>query len=563
MPTMTGAEYLARTLEAYGVGSVFFVPTILTRSLYEMERHTDIKRIVTHGEASAVYMADGYARVTGRPGISMAQTVGVANLAAALRDPYLGSSPVLAFTGGPFAWSRGRHTYQEIEDFPFFKPVTKWSAQIFEAGRLPDQLAHAFRIACVGKPGPAHLEFAGHMGQTVEDAELDAEIPSGGPYETPLLRIEPEPQAVERAARMLRDARRPVIVAGGGTRQSGAGPELIELAERIGAPIATSLNGKDTVPGDHPLNVGVPGLYSRASANQVLHEADLVMYVGSQTGSQVTLSWKIPSPDTTVIHLDIEPAELGRHYANTAPLLADAKLGVTRLLAALADAEPGDRASWVERAKELGRRWREDVRPQMESDQLPMRPERLCGELTEVLPDDAILVSDTGHSGMWTGGWIDLKRPGQGFIRAAGSLGWGLPAAIGAQLGAPDRPVVLFTGDGGLWYHIAEIETAVRWRIPVVILVNNNRSLNQEIGSYTPVYGGKLHGKHAELWHFEDINLAAVAESMGATGLRVDKPGELAGAMDQALESSGPVLVDVVTDMEIIAPKGRAERAPE
>jgi acetolactate synthase-1/2/3 large subunit len=563
MPTMTGAEYLARTLEAYGVGSVFLVPTILTRSLYEMEQKTDIKRIVTHGEASAVYMADGYARVTGRPGVAMAQTVGAANLAAALRDPYLGCSPVLAFTGGPFPWSRGRHTYQEIEDFPFFKPVTKWSAQIFEPDRLPDQLAHAFRMSCVGKPGPAHLEFAGHMGQIVEDAELDAEIPAADPFETPLHRIEPEPEAVERAARLLRAAKRPVIVAGGGVRRSGAGSVLIELADRIGAPIATSLNGKDTVPGDHPLNVGVPGLYSRASANHVLLEADLVMYVGSQTGSQLTLSWQVPAPDTSVIHLDIEPAELGRHFANTVPLLADARLGLARLLVALADADPGDRAAWVERAQELGRRWREAVRPQTESEQLPMRPERLCGELTALLPDDALLVSDTGHSGMWTGGFVDLQRPGQGYIRAAGSLGWGLPAAIGAKLGAPQRPVVLFTGDGGLWYHIAEIETAVRWQIPVVILVNDNRSLNQEIGSYTPVYGGELHGKHAELWHFEDVNLAGVAESMGAKGIRVDKPGELAGAMEQALESSGPVLVDVVTDMEVIAPKGRAEPAPE
>ncbi|HYJ70012.1 MAG TPA: thiamine pyrophosphate-binding protein [Nocardioidaceae bacterium] len=561
MPTMTGAEYLARTLDAYGVTSVFLVPTILTRSLYEMERHTEIKRIVTHGEKSAVYMADGYARVTGRPGVAMAQAVGSANLAAGLRDPYLGCSPVVAFTGGPFAWSRGRHTYQEIEDFPLFKPTTKWSGQVIHPDRLPDQLAHAFRVACAGKPGPTHLEVAGHMGAAIEDAELDAEIPDHLPYETPLHRIEPDAAAVERAARLLSTAERPVVVAGGGVRHSGAGPELIRLAERLGAPIATSLNAKDTVPGDHPLNVGVPGNYSRASANQVLLEADLVLYVGSQTGSQLTLNWQVPPPDTAVIHLDIEPSELGRHYANTVPVLADAKLGLSRLLSALDGVDAESRRAWIDRAAELGRRWWEQVGPQMESDQTPMRPERLCGELTSLLPDDALLVSDTGHAGMWTGGYVDLTRPGQGYIRAAGSLGWGLPAAIGAKLGAPDRPVVLFTGDGGLWYHLAELETAVRWRVPVVVLVNNNRSLNQEIGSYTPVYGGELHGKHHELWHFEDVNLAGVAESIGATGLRVDKPGELASAMEQALEASGPVLIDVVTDMEVIAPKGVAEPA--
>src|SRR5262245_20553210 len=242
MPTMTGAEYLARTLDAYGVTSVFLVPTILTRSLYEMERHTDIKRIVTHGEKSAVYMADGYARATGRPGVCMAQAVGSANLAAGLRDPYLGCSPVVAFTGGPFPWSRGRHTYQEIEDFPLFKPTTKWSGQVLHPDRLPDQLAHAFRVACAGQPGPTHLEVAGHMGGAIEDAELDAAIPDHRPYEAPLHRMEPEASAVERAAHLLNAAERPVIVAGGGVRLSGAGAELVALAERLGAPIATSLN---------------------------------------------------------------------------------------------------------------------------------------------------------------------------------------------------------------------------------------------------------------------------------------------------------------------------------
>jgi acetolactate synthase I/II/III large subunit len=563
MPTMTGAEYLARSLEVYGVRAVFLVPTILVRTLLEMERHTDIKRVVTHGEKSAVYMADGYARATGRPGVAMSQTVGAANLAAGLRDPYLGCSPVVAFTGGPFGWSRGRHTYQEIEDLPLFKPVTRWSGQVFEAERLPDQLAHAFRAACAGKPGPTHLELAGHMGATVDEAELDAEIPTGGPFETPLHRVEPEPTAIEAAARLLREAERPVIVAGGGVRHSGAGPELVEMAERIGAPIATSLNAKDVVPGDHPLNVGVPGLYSRASANHVLVEADLVLYVGSQTGSQVTLNWRVPSPETPVVQIDIDPSELGRHYPRTTPMLADAKLGLARLVLALADVEPSGGQAWVERVQELGRRWREQVRADVESDQVPMRPERLCGDLSGLLPDDALLVSDTGHAGMWTGGFVDLQRPGQGYIRAAGSLGWGLPAAIGAKLGAPDRPVVLFTGDGGLWYHLAELETAVRWRVPVVVVVNDNRSLNQEIRSYTPVYGGKLHGKHAELWHFEDVNLAGVAESIGVKGLRVTKPGELAGAMELALEAQGPVLVDVVTDMEIVAPKGVADPAGE
>jgi acetolactate synthase I/II/III large subunit len=189
-----------------------------------------------------------------------------------------------------------------------------------------------------------------------------------------------------------------------------------------------------------------------------------------------------------------------------------------------------------------------------------MRPERLSNELTRLLPDDALLVADTGHAGMWTGGYVDL-REGQEFIRAAGSLGWGLPAAIGAQLGRPDAQVVLFTGDGGLWYHLAELETAARWQVPLVVVVNDNRSLNQEIGPYTAAYGGSLRGRHHELWHFEDLDLAAVAESMGVTGIRVDKPGDLESAMQQAVEARGPVLIDAVTDIGVLAPKGVATPA--
>ena len=170
----------------------------------------------------------------------------------------------------------------------------------------------------------------------------------------------------------------------------------------------------------------------------------------------------------------------------------------------------------------------------MESDAVPIRPERLCRELGRHLPDDALVVSETGHAGMWTGAMLDLSRPGQGYIRAAGSLGWGLPAALGAKLAVPQRPVLLFSGDGGFWYHLSELETAVRWNINAVLLVNNNRSLNMEIDVYRDAYGGQLERNHGDLWKFRDVSFAAVAETMGARGIRVQKPGEIAGALEQA-----------------------------
>jgi acetolactate synthase I/II/III large subunit len=563
---ISGAEYLARTLDAYGVTAVFFVPTILSRTLYEMEMRTPIRRILTHGEKAAVYMADGYARAIGQPGVCMAQTVGAANLAAGLRDPYLGCSPVLALTGGPYNYSRGRHYYQEIEDFPLFKPVTKASAQVTDAGRLPDLLARAFATAVSGQPGPAHLEFFGHSGEDVEDGEVEADVPDAQPVMVPAYRTRAPAEAIAAAAKLLREASRPVIVAGGGVRASSAAAELRGLAESQNIPVATSLNAKDTFPGDHRLAVGIPGVYARASANQVLLEADLVLYAGSKTANQVTLNWQVPPLHTKVIQLDIEPGELGRHYPGTLGLVTDAKLGLADLTAALSqdardeDASAG-RLAWARRAQDIVLQWREQYAGPMTSDAEPIRPERLCAELTRHLPGDALLVSDTGHSGMWTGGFVDLTQPGQGYIRAAGSLGWGLPAALGAQVAQPDRPVILFTGDGGLWYHIGELETAARWQIPVVIVVNNNSSLNQEINVYSKAYGGSLHGRHGELWHFEDVDFARVAESMGVPGATVTKAAGFESALDKALGSRGPALINVVTDMEALAPRASTERA--
>lgn len=557
MPIMTGAQFLAESLQGYGVTHVFFVPTILSHTLYEMEQRTAIRRILTHGEKAAVYMADGYARASGRPGVCMGQTVGAANLAAGLRDPYLACSPIVAFTGGPYRYTQSRITYQQTEDFPLFNPLTKFSARVNDLTRLPDLFRQAFRSATTGSPGPAHLEFEGHQGEVLETQEADLDVIVEERFTSvPPFRPEPEAKAVNEVARLLARAEKPIIVAGGGVRSSGAGNELAELAEKLSIPVATSLNAKEVIPGDHPLSVGVVGLYCRKSANRAVLESDLVFFVGSQTGSQVTFNWQVPAPGTQVIQLDIEPENLGKHYPNKASLQGDAKVTLKRLLK-VADPESGAiRREWIQRAQHIVHEWREEFADLINSDADPMRPERLCKELTDLLPSDTLLVSDTGHSGMWSGGMIDLKKPGQGYIRAAGSLGWGLPGALGAKCALPKRPVFLFTGDGGLWYHLSELETAVRWGLNVVILVNNNRALNQEIWPYTKAYGGKLHGRHHELWHFQDLDLAQVARSLGAQGIRVRKPSELPGALEKALSSNGPTVVDVVTEITATAPRG-------
>jgi acetolactate synthase-1/2/3 large subunit len=551
MPMMTGGRFMAETLHGYGVTHVFFVPVIIQRAMLEMEK-LGIKRILTHGEKAAAYMADGYARASHRIGVCAAQNVGAANLAAGLQDPFLGGSPVLAITGRKPRISQHRNSYQEIDHLRPFSAVTKYSVPVDSAEQLPFLLRQALREATSGAPGPVHLDLEGTSGNVVMEGEADLEIIIEENFtRVPAYRPEPEAEMVRAAAQALSQARRPVIVAGGGVTASGAQQEVVQLAEMMSIPVATSLNGKTAIASGHPLSVGVCGSYSRTCANRVVSEADLVLFIGSHTGSQVTNEWTIPSLDTPVIQIDIDPAELGRSYPTKATLQGDARSCLRRLMEAL---EPlGPRSEWVGRTQELVTEWRESVSEVANSNGSPIRPERLCKELTDYLPSDAILVSDTGHSGIWTGTMIDLKDQTQQYLRYAGSLGWGFPGALGAKCAMPDRPVICFTGDGGFWYHMSELETALRYGINAVIVVNNNHSLNQEKRSNDRLYEGQP-GNPEELWHMLDVDLAKLAQSIGCFGIRVDQPGQIQSAIEQAIASGKPAVIDVVSDIDGIAP---------
>jgi acetolactate synthase I/II/III large subunit len=551
MPTMTGGRFLAETFHGYGVTHVFFMPVIAQQSMLEMEK-LGIRRIMTHGEKAAAYMADGYARASKRVGICMAQSVGAANLAAGLQDPFLARSPVIAITGRRPQIGQHRNAYQEIDHTEPFNAVTKYNVLVNHPSQLPYMVRQAFREATSGAPGPVHLDFEGTTGTIVAEGEADLTVVVEEPFAmVPPFRPEPEMERVREAARVLSQARQPVIVAGGGVVASGAQRELVELAEMLSIPVATSLNAKGSIPDDHPLAVGVCGSYSRWCANRVVAEADLVVFIGSHTGSQVTNEWRIPQPGTPVVQIDIDPSELGRSYPAQVAMQGDARASLRKLIEAM---EPlGPRSDWVGRAQQLVKGWRDEVSQHVNSDAVPMRPERLCRELTNFLPSNGMVVSDTGHSGIWSGTMIDLNHPTQSYLRCAGSLGWGFPAALGVKCAAPERPVICFTGDGGFWYHLTELETALRYGINTVTVVNNNHSLNQEKRGNERVYGGQTPGSD-ELWHLLDVDFARVAQSIGCFGIRVEEPGQLQSALEQALASGKPAVVDVVTDIDGIAP---------
>ncbi len=549
---MTGARALAEMLHGYGVTHVFMVPAILRRTMVELERF-GVHRIGTHGEKPAAYMADGFARMAGRPGVCMAQAVGALNLAAGLRDAHLANSPVVAFTGGLHLTMAGRGVYQEVDDRPAFSNVTKFNTSIERVERIPDAIRQAFRSAVSGRPGPTHVQFAGNEGQIdVEEGDLDPWVDEGF-ASVPPVRPLPDPDGVAAALSLLDRAERPVIVAGGGVRISRASSQLVALAERLSIPVVTSLNGKDSIPGTHPLAVGAVGRYSRSAANRVVNRADLVCFVGSSTGSMTTHSWQVPAPGVTAIQVDIDPEMLGRNYPLGVSLKADARLTLAALLE-LAGLRDPCREEWLAEARREVDGWREQHRRHLESDETPIRPERMCRDLTALAPDDACVVVDTGHAGMWMGGMYDTRTSRQSYLRSAGHLGWAFPASLGAKCAAPDRPVICFTGDGGFWYHIAEVETAVRWGINTVTVVNNNSSGNQSTIGYDRAYGGKQTPEGRRLWTFTDVDFARLAEGMGAMGIRVTRPGQLRPALERALEAECPVVVDVVTDIDALAP---------
>lgn len=552
MPRMTGSRYFAETLDAYGVSHVFFVPAIVLSAMAEMEDF-GIRRVMTHGEKAAAYMADGFARASRRPSLCLAQNIGASNLAAGLRDAYMACSPVIAITGGPTPPNRHRNFYQEVEDFSQFDPVTKFNARVEEPTRIQDLLRQAFRVATSGSPGPVHLQLRGALGDSLE-AEGDYTLVAEEAYmRAPAHRMAPDARDVRRALELLAKAERPIIVAGGGVVWSAAEAELRALAERLNIPVATSLNAKASIADEHRLSVGVCGTYSRACANRAVAEADLVFFVGSRTGSQVTTNWKAPAPGAPVIQLDIEPEELGRNYPNSVSLLGDAKLGLRMMLDAAASMTAVDRSAWIARIGALVAEWRELETPMLTSSAAPMRPERLCKAISDALPENGAVVVDTGHSGMWSGAMIDLNRPGQRFLRCAGSLGWSFPAAIGAKCALPDTPVVCFCGDGAFYYHIAELETAARFGINLVVVVNNNASLNQEIPLFNKAYGGEQRGRAGEMWRFQPLDFAKIAEAFGCVGLRVEKPEYLDGALRHALTLDRPVVIDATTDINAMA----------
>ncbi|PON19713.1 acetolactate synthase [Candidatus Entotheonella serta] len=331
--SLTGAEWLAQAFAGTGMTHVFFVESTLRRTLLNLS-DLGVRPILAHSEKAAAYMADGYARVAGRPGICMAQSVGAANLAAGLQDAWLGRSPVIALSGRKEPSQQHRNAYQEIPHAPLFEVVTKFSTPVETTADLPRLMRQAWRAALSQTSRPTHLDLNGvqgdviELGQTHEPTTLETEA-----REMPVHRPVAEARDIELAAALLTDAKRVAIVAGDGAAISQAGPEVLALAEALAAPVATTLGARGLLPTTHRLAAGVAGSYSAPPANRIVHSADLVLFIGCDSGDQVTLNWQIPSLTTPIVQIEADPLEIGRSYPNTTGLVGDPKATVAQLAA--------------------------------------------------------------------------------------------------------------------------------------------------------------------------------------------------------------------------------------
>lgn len=545
---MKGQEFLARQIRRSGAGGIFFVPTFLYPTLVELA-DDPIKRVLTHSERAAAYMADGCAEASNKVGWVITQGgPGAANLIAGFGDAWESNTPILGLTTLIPTTRYHGNSYQEV--YVDFGPVTKYDAEIRTIGRLPDLLGEALREASTGAPRPVHLYVDGTlepMEGVFNEAFLDERY-----FSYPAFRPKAEEDAVDKAARILERSERPIVVAGRGAVVSGAWNEVTALAERLNMTVTGSLGGKGIIDEHHPLSVGTQGSYRRSCANDMIDVADVVLYIGSHVGGATSVMGQSPvMGKPKVLHIDIDPAQPGKNYPATVAMIGDARVVVQQLIDALDNPNPASRKVWVARCRKAVKDWWQEHDKHVRSDASPIRPERLAVEVAKAIPDNAIVVSDTGYSAAWSGAFMDLPA-GRSYLACEGSLGWAFAASIGAKCGAPDRPVISWIGDGGFYYHMAEIETAVRNKINVVSVVMNNHALVFDT-HLLQAFWSASHDVDL-LSEFKETNFANIAKELGGHGIRVEDPGKIGDAVREALDYDGPTVIDVVIDHAAVAP---------
>jgi acetolactate synthase-1/2/3 large subunit len=542
MSQMSGAEAMVRMLQLHGVKHIFGLCGDTSLPFYDALYRLDhgMTHVLTRDERSAAYMADGYARVTGRVGVCEGPSGGGATyLLPGIVEANESSIPVLGITTDIATTSRGRYALTELDQEALYRPLTKRTEVIDRADKLPEAVRRAFRAMTTGRPGAAHLGLPFDVQNGLVDGTsvwADAALGS-----FPSFRASPEKSSIERAAIALLGARMPVFVCGGGVVIANAEEELQALATLLGAPVATTVSGQGSLPEDHPLCLGVVGSNGGTlPTREVLAQADLVVFVGCRAGSVTTERWRYPAPGTRVIHIDADPMVIGANYLTEVAIAADAKLALQGLLDELKMVSQKDGAALVSAAKE---RKFSEFRALAAKDDVPILPERIVATLQEILPRDATVVCDPGTPCPYFSAFYEFREAGRHFIsnRAHGALGYSMAAAVGAHFGRPQTKTVSVMGDGSFGFTAGELETIVRLKVPLLMVVISN-------STYGWIKAGQKTGFGQRYFSvdFSRTDHARVAEAFGVKAFRVEKPEDLKPSLAAAAEYGGPALVDII-----------------
>jgi acetolactate synthase I/II/III large subunit len=543
---MVGAEALVRMLQAYKVTDVFGLCGDTSLPLYDVLARQDhgITHYLTRDERHAAYMADGYARVTGKPGVCEGPSGGGATyMLPGIVEANESSIPVLAITSDVATTSRGRYPLTELDQTALFRPVTKWNASLDDAARLPAMVRQAFRAMTTGRPGAVHLALPFNTQKSETDpAEIWAEERHCSYPSEP---AGPDPEAIREAARILKGARSAVAICGGGPVIAGAFAELKRLASLIELPVATTVSGQGAIAETDPLAVGVVGSNGGNPATRaVVDGADVVLFIGCRAGSVTTERWRSPGKDKTIIHIDSDAMVIGANYPTAVAICADARLALAALADAL-EAEAGLTAQdGICRAKAAWDAKLADFAPLAASNKTPIRPERVVATLAGLLDDDAVVVADPGTPCPYFSAHYRWPRAGRNFItnRAHGALGYALAAAMGAHVGRPGVKTVSVMGDGSFGFCCGELETLVRYRMPITCIVFSNATFGWIKAGQNAGFGARFYNVD-----FNRTDHAAVASAFGVKSWRVENPDELEQVLRQALAHDGPTLVDVIS----------------
>lgn len=548
MNQFTGAEATVRLLQHHGVEVIFGLCGDTTLPWYDALYRLDhgMRHVLTRDERSAGYMADVYARVSGKIGVCEGPSGGGATyILPAVAEANESSVPLLAITSDIGVGARGRYALTELDQEALFRPVTKWNAVIESAGRLPQLIRRAFKEATGGRGGAVHLGLPFDVQKAPVEADAVWADSRFGHY--PAERSGADEQAVEAAAEAILAASRPIILCGGGPVLSGAEADVQALAELLAAPVVTSVSGKGSLAETHPLAAGVVGSNGGCvETRELLDSADLVIMIGCRAGSVTTERWRHPGPGTKIVHIDADPAVPGANYGPEAAAIGDARRVLQALLPLLREALPTPRDATQVQAQVAQVRATKFARFQelANSSLRPIRPEAVVHHLRELLPKDSVVVADPGTPCPYFSAYLEQEEPGRRFIsnRAHGALGYSLSGVVGAWFARPQAKCVAVMGDGSFGFTAGEMETLVRLGAPVTLIVFSNASFGWIKAGQHAGFGERYYSVD-----FDRTDHARVAEAFGLKAWRVEDPAELRGALAAALEQGGPTLVDVVS----------------